>query len=149
MRLPRLWRDVMPHHMEDIMEHSGQIPRSSKVAFSSQRVWRYKGVCQETPLMSKIGEHQLTRCNASHEQSPSRTLWCVGNWFHRAVPQVQELWVHLGGRGLCVQMGRSTPCRISNSKHAKRMFHEVIFPHFGTPQMVISDEGSHFIDKVF
>ena len=29
------------------------------------------------------------------------------------------------------------------------MFHEVIFPHFGTPRMVISDEGSHFIDKTF
>ena len=29
------------------------------------------------------------------------------------------------------------------------MFHKVIFPHFGMPQMVISDEGSHFIDKVF
>jgi transposase InsO family protein len=29
------------------------------------------------------------------------------------------------------------------------MFHEVIFPRFGTPQMVISDGGSHFIDKTF
>jgi transposase InsO family protein len=29
------------------------------------------------------------------------------------------------------------------------MFHEVIFPHFGTPRMVVSDGGSHFIDKTF
>jgi transposase InsO family protein len=29
------------------------------------------------------------------------------------------------------------------------MFHEVIFPKFGTPRMVISDGGSHFIDKTF
>jgi transposase InsO family protein len=29
------------------------------------------------------------------------------------------------------------------------MFHEVIFPRFGTPRMVISDGGSHFIDKTF
>jgi transposase InsO family protein len=29
------------------------------------------------------------------------------------------------------------------------MFHEVIFPCFGTPRMVISDGGPHFIDKTF
>ena len=41
------------------------------------------------------------------------------------------------------------PCQTADSKHAKRMFHEVIFPRFGTPWMVISDGGSHFIDKAF
>jgi transposase InsO family protein len=29
------------------------------------------------------------------------------------------------------------------------MFHEVIFPRFGMLRMVISDGGSHFIDKSF
>jgi hypothetical protein len=29
------------------------------------------------------------------------------------------------------------------------MFAETIFPHFGVPQMVISDGGSHFIDRKF
>jgi transposase InsO family protein len=29
------------------------------------------------------------------------------------------------------------------------MFHEVIFPRFRTPRMVISDGRSHFIDKTF
>jgi len=37
------------------------------------------------------------------------------------------------------------PCQTIDSKHAKRMFHEVIFPPFGIPQIVISDGGSHFI----
>jgi hypothetical protein len=41
------------------------------------------------------------------------------------------------------------PCRATDSKHAKKMFHEVIFPRFGTPRLVISDRGSHFIDKTF
>jgi len=41
------------------------------------------------------------------------------------------------------------PCRAADAKHARRMFHEVIFPRFGTPRMVISDGGSHFIDKTF
>ena len=41
------------------------------------------------------------------------------------------------------------PCRAAGSKHARRMFHEIIFPRFGTPRMVIIDGGSHFIDKTF
>ena len=41
------------------------------------------------------------------------------------------------------------PCRAADARHARKMFHEVIFPHFGTPRMVISDGGSHFIDKTF
>jgi len=41
------------------------------------------------------------------------------------------------------------PCRAADAKHARKMFHEVIFPRFGTPRMVISDGGSHFIDKTF
>jgi transposase InsO family protein len=41
------------------------------------------------------------------------------------------------------------PCRAANAKHARRVFHEVIFPRFGTLKIVISDRGSHFIDKTF
>jgi hypothetical protein len=41
------------------------------------------------------------------------------------------------------------PCRNVDSKYVKKMFHEVIFPRFGTPQIVISDGGSHFINKNF
>ena len=41
------------------------------------------------------------------------------------------------------------PCRAADIKHARKMFLEVIFPRFGTPRMVISDGGSHFIEKTF
>jgi hypothetical protein len=30
-----------------------------------------------------------------------------------------------------------------------RMFKNIIFPRFGTPRLVISDGGSHFISKIF
>ena len=40
-------------------------------------------------------------------------------------------------------------CRAANSRSARKMFHEVIFPRFGTPRIVISDGGSHFIDRTF
>jgi transposase InsO family protein len=33
--------------------------------------------------------------------------------------------------------------------HSKRMFHEVIFSRYGVPRIVISDGGSHFIDRTF
>jgi len=41
------------------------------------------------------------------------------------------------------------PRRATDAKHARKMFQDVIFPRFGTPRMVISDGGSHFIDKTF
>nr|CAD39769.3 OSJNBa0060B20.3 [Oryza sativa Japonica Group]CAD40082.1 OSJNBa0085C10.34 [Oryza sativa Japonica Group] len=40
-------------------------------------------------------------------------------------------------------------CSAADAKHGKKMFTEIIFPRFGTPRMVISDGGSHFIDKTF
>jgi hypothetical protein len=41
------------------------------------------------------------------------------------------------------------PCRSANHKSSIRMFEETIFPRFGTPRLVVSDGGSHFIDKHF
>jgi transposase InsO family protein len=33
--------------------------------------------------------------------------------------------------------------------HSKKMFHEIIFLRCGVPIIVISDRGSHFIDRTF
>jgi hypothetical protein len=41
------------------------------------------------------------------------------------------------------------PCRATNAMHSKKMFHEVIFLRYGVPRIVISDGGSHFIDRTF
>jgi transposase InsO family protein len=40
-------------------------------------------------------------------------------------------------------------CRAADAMHSKRMFQEVIFPRYGVPRVVISDGGSHFIDRTF
>jgi hypothetical protein len=41
------------------------------------------------------------------------------------------------------------PCQAVNAMHSKRIFHEVIFPRYGVPRIVITDGGSHFIDQTF
>jgi transposase InsO family protein len=41
------------------------------------------------------------------------------------------------------------PCRAADAMYSKRMFHEVIFLRYGVPRIVISDGGSHFIDRTF
>jgi hypothetical protein len=41
------------------------------------------------------------------------------------------------------------PCVVADSKNSKKMFQEIIFPRFGLPNVMISDGGSHFIDKTF
>jgi hypothetical protein len=37
----------------------------------------------------------------------------------------------------------------TDAKHSKKIFCEIIFPRFGVPRMVISDGGTHFIDRNF
>jgi hypothetical protein len=41
------------------------------------------------------------------------------------------------------------PCKKADNINSKKMFEEIIFPRFGVPRIVISDRGSHFIDKRF
>jgi hypothetical protein len=41
------------------------------------------------------------------------------------------------------------PCRVVDAIHSRRMFLEVIFPRYGVLRIVISDGGSHFIDRTF
>jgi len=40
-------------------------------------------------------------------------------------------------------------CVAADSKSSKKMLQKIIFPRFGVPRVVISDGGSHFIDKTF
>jgi transposase InsO family protein len=41
------------------------------------------------------------------------------------------------------------PCRAADATNSKKMFHEVILPRYGVPLVVISDGGSHIIDRLF
>jgi hypothetical protein len=44
---------------------------------------------------------------------------------------------------------KAMPYRAADSRNSKKIFEEVIFLRFGVPRMVISDGGTHFIDKNF
>jgi hypothetical protein len=44
---------------------------------------------------------------------------------------------------------KAMPCKATDAKSSKRMSEEIIFPRFCVPRMVISDGGTHFIDKNF
>jgi hypothetical protein len=41
------------------------------------------------------------------------------------------------------------PCRATDASHLKKMFHKVTFLRFGVTLIVISDGGSHFIERSF
>jgi hypothetical protein len=41
------------------------------------------------------------------------------------------------------------PCRAADAMHSKKMFLEVTFLRYRVPRIVISDGGSHFIDRTF
>jgi hypothetical protein len=41
------------------------------------------------------------------------------------------------------------PCRAAEAMHLKRIFHDIIFPRYEVPRIVISDGGSHFIGRTF
>jgi transposase InsO family protein len=41
------------------------------------------------------------------------------------------------------------PCKKADNINSKKMFEEIIFLRFAVPRIVISDGGSHFIDKRF
>jgi hypothetical protein len=41
------------------------------------------------------------------------------------------------------------PCRVIDAMHSKKMFHKIIFLRYRVPRIVISDGGSHFIDRTF
>jgi transposase InsO family protein len=46
-------------------------------------------------------------------------------------------------------MVEALPCWAADAMHSKKMFHEVIFPRYGVPRIVISDRGSQFIGRTF
>jgi len=58
--------------------------------------------------MSKARKHKHKRCHATHQQPSGWALWCLGNRLHGSISPIKEVWVHLGGSWLRLQVGRCT-----------------------------------------
>jgi hypothetical protein len=127
-----LWS--IPHSCEDL----------AKWICLANYVWRHKILHPEMWSVSDARECQFKGCYASYQQPLDKTLQCLGNRLHDTFFKVKELWVHLGGNLLCLQVDGSHACRAANAKNSKKMFEEIIFPWFGVSRMVISDGGAHF-----
>jgi hypothetical protein len=84
--------------------------------------------------MSEAWEYQYKGCNAIDFEPFPNSEGC--EYILVAIDYVSK-WVE------------ALPCRAADAMHSKRMFHEVIFPWYGVQQIVISDGGSHFIDRTF
>ena len=73
----------------------------------------------------------------------------MGSRLHGSLPNVRTVRVHLVAVDYVSKWVEALPCVAADSKSSKKMFQEIIFPRFGVPRVVISDGGSHFIDKTF
>ena len=91
--------------MEDITEPSEPMQKFGKVDSSGRTCMETRknsgGVAQDV----KTREYQFPRRNATKEQSQSGYLRRLGSRLHGSFLNVGIVRVHLGGSGLCVQVG--------------------------------------------
>ena len=99
--------------------------------------------------MPTAWRNYCTRCNAPTKQPPDRTIWCMWHWLNGTILKVLQQQYILVVVDYVSKWVEAIPCHAADSKHAGMMFHKVIFLYFAIPRMVISDGGSHFIDKTF
>ena len=99
--------------------------------------------------MSKTREYQFSRCNATKEQYASGYLRCVGVDFMGPFPMLEKCEYILVAADYVSKWVEALYCVAADSKSSKKMFQKIIFPRFGVLRVMISDGGSHFIDRTF
>ena len=96
--------DATHHHMADIMVHPRSFKNLAKWILLANHVWRHERLHPKVWSMSEAQKYQFKRCHATHQQPLDQVLWCLGYRLHGTISKVEELWVHLGGNWLCLQV---------------------------------------------
>jgi hypothetical protein len=73
------------------------------------------------------------RCNATIKQPPSGIFDVWGMDYIGPFPKSRDAKYILVAVDYMSKWVEALPCQAANSKHARKMFHEVIFPRFETP----------------
>ena len=113
-------------------------------------VSRHEAIYEKMWVMSKAWKHKYKGCHATHQQCLQIELFDVwGIDYMGPFPPSKKCEFILVAVDYVSKWVEALPCKHADNISSKRMFEEIIFPRFGVPRVVISDGGTHFIDKRF
>jgi hypothetical protein len=112
-------------------------------------VWRYKELHPKMPKLSEAWRNHSSQRDALSYNLQVKLFDMWGIDYMGPFVKSQGCEYILVAIDYVSKWVEAMTCRAADAKHARKMFHEIIFPRFGTPRMVISDGGSHFIDSAF
>jgi hypothetical protein len=120
-----IWRTIwsIPDKCQDL----------AKWLFLANDISRYIGVCQEMPPMSETGDINSRDAMPlmNNLQVELFDMWGID--FMGPFPKSKNCEYILVVVDYVSKWAEAIPCRTAESKHAKRMFYEVIFSRFGMP----------------
>ena len=136
--------------MEDITELSGPMQKFGKVDSFGQTCMEMQrnscSVVQDAKTHGNINSRDAMPLK-SNLQVDIFDVWGVD--FMGPFPMSEQCEYILVAVDYVSKWVEALPCVAADSRSSKKMFQEIIFPHFGVPRVVISDGGSHFIDRTF
>jgi hypothetical protein len=135
--------------MEVIMELSAHMQRSSKEDFLATLYQDTKDFVQRCSSCQRHGNINSRNAMPLTTNLQIELFDVCGIDYMRPLPKSEKFEYSLVAVNYVSKWVKALPCRTADHKSSIRMFKETIFLRFGTPMLVISDGGSHFIDKRF
>ena len=89
------------------------------------------------------------RHDAPEPDPESWNFWCLGYRLHGTIPYSFGSQFILVAVDYVSKWVEAVPTKTNDNKVVVKFLKENIFTRFGTPRAIISDNGSHFCNKVF